>query len=44
MSASGTITAGAVQELLSILVRKRPESAGISARAGIPRAVIDYPS
>jgi len=33
MSASGTITAGAVQELLSALVKWRPESAGINARA-----------
>ncbi len=44
MSASGTITAGAVQELLSALVKWRPESAGINARAGIPRAVLDDPS
>lgn len=44
MSASGTITAGAVQELLSALVKRRPESAGINARAGIPRAVLDNPS
>ena len=44
MSASGTITAGAVQELLSALVKWRPESAGINARAGIPRAVLEDPS
>jgi AraC-like DNA-binding protein len=44
MSASGTITAGAVQELLSALVKWRPESAGINARAGIPRAALDDPS
>lgn len=44
MSASGTITAGAVQELLSALVKSRPESAGIHARAGISRAVLDDPS
>jgi len=44
MSASGTITAGAVQELLSALVKMRPESAGINARAGIPRAALDDPS
>ncbi|WP_420131764.1 AraC family transcriptional regulator [Rhodopseudomonas sp.] len=41
MSSSGTITAGAVQELLSALVRLRPESAGINARAGISRAKLD---
>jgi len=41
MSASGTLSAGAVQELLSALVRWRPESAGINARVGIPRAA-DY--
>jgi Arabinose-binding domain of AraC transcription regulator, N-term len=44
MSASGTITAGAVQELLSALVKWRPESAGINARAGIPRALLEDPS
>jgi hypothetical protein len=44
MSASGTITAGAVQELLSALVKWRPESAGINARAGIPRSALDDPS
>lgn len=40
MSSSGTIAAGAVQGLLSALVRLRPESAGINARAGIPRAML----
>jgi len=44
MPQSGTITAGAVQELLSGLVRWRPESAGINARAGIPRAALDDPT
>ena len=44
MSASGTITAGAVQELLSALVKRRPESAGINTRVGIPRAILDDPA
>jgi AraC-like DNA-binding protein len=44
MSASGTITAGAVQELLSALVKRRPESAGINTRVGIPRAILDDPT
>jgi AraC-like DNA-binding protein len=43
MSASATIAAGAVQELLTALVRFRPESAGINARAGISRAELDDP-
>ena len=44
MSASGMIAAGAVQELVSALVKWRPESAGINARAGISRAVLENPS
>jgi len=43
MSQSGTIAAGPVHELLSGLVRWRPEFAGINARAGIPRAALDDP-
>lgn len=43
MSQSGTIAAGSVQELLAGLVRRRPQSAGINARAGISRAALDDP-
>jgi AraC-like DNA-binding protein len=44
MVASGTINAGAMQELLSALVKSRPASVGINARAGIPRCLLEDPS
>jgi len=40
MYLSGTITASAVQELLAVLIKARPETAGLNARAGIPKSAL----
>lgn len=43
MSGSGTITAGAAQELVAVLAKRRPSSCSMNARAGIPSSELNDP-